>query len=102
MELAVSSPSKIKKLARPLGATVLNLWISSLIPPGVMVAMKAGTLSILHSLIVGGCLLIPGSSRLLPAMHASHVHSALVPLATVLKAPEPAADLPPRIVRVDE
>jgi hypothetical protein len=98
----MNSASKIKKLARPLGAALLNLWVSSLIPPGVMLAMKAGTVSIAHSVMIGACLLIPASSRVVPAMHATHVRRALVPLATVLEAPEPAADLPLRIVRVEE
>jgi hypothetical protein len=85
LELAMKSASKISAPVRQIGVALLNLWISSLIPPGMVEAMRVGTLSIVHCVAVGACLLVPASSPIVPRLHVHHVRQVLVPLATALE-----------------
>jgi hypothetical protein len=84
LELAMKSASKISAPVRQIGVALLNLWISSLIPPGMVEALRVGTLSIVHGVAVGACLLAPASSPIVPSLHVHHVRH-LVPLATALE-----------------
>jgi hypothetical protein len=93
---------KMTAVMRPLGAMVLNLWISSLIPPGMVASLRMSTLSMLHTVAVGACLLVPASSAIVPALHVKHARRALVPLATLLESPEPRVVAPPDTVRAQD
>lgn len=98
----MKSAGKTTALLRPLGAAVLNLWVSSLIPPGLVASIRIGTLSLVHTIVVATCLLVPSSSRIVPALHVRHVRRTLVPLATILEPPQPRAIALPDAVSIGE
>jgi len=81
------SRGRLNGLVRTAGTGLLNLWISSMIPPALMTTLRSWTLLVLHQVVAGVFVFLMDSSCLRPNA-AETLRIALTPPVTAIDSDE--------------